>query len=140
MFWVMWAGFFAAVATVGVIFGRRIRNSREYQFRKDAGEYYIEDGKLFLNARFPDAVQAVNLEEIDHVSLDYDLGSHRRGIKYHIQAKIVRKDGSETPTVFYEHSARLRTDPEAMAAGMTAAGLRCVLPTGEGSLLRGNQA
>ena len=113
---------------------------REYLFRQGAGPIYFEDGKVFLNVSFPQPVQAALVSEIDHVLFDYDLWAWERGTACSVYLTIVKKDGTATKPVSYANSASEHHPPEHLAHTLEASGIRCVMPEGQGSALRGNRA
>ena len=130
MFWVVYGVLFLAIiAVVRIIFLKRQRDW-EYHWRKDRGHFYMEDGKLFVNVAYPQRVQAVRLEELDHIDFHYSEKERARGAGFMIFLYLVKKDGTAGKDVTYLHSLRHPYCPEEMMSELDELGVRYELSTG----------
>ena len=135
MLWILFLLFF--VGTIALMWSQfqKWTNRQKYAYRKDLGPYYFADRKLFLNASFPQVVEAVPIEEIDHVRFTYDIKSMELG-KYTLGLQIVKKDGTATKDLGFVIAPYVNPlDPHDAAAELESHGSRCELPAGRGTWL-----
>lgn len=137
MFWIVYALFFAAVVFFALRFGKKRRNSMKYVYRRDLGAFYMENGDLVLNGM---PTQYAPVSGLDHVEIDYDIYYNDHHMRYEFTMKLINRDGTETKPAYYKSFKYGNNvlNPAEIAKQLEAQGVRCMLPTGKGSLLRGN--
>lgn len=136
-FWVIYFLLFGGMVFFVIKQSERLRRQRKYNLRKDQDTFYFEDGDLVLNSLVP---QYAPVSQIDHVCFTYDIWSIENRKRYSFNVKIVMRDGTQTKDIVYtsfSHGNHVLR-PKEIAAALEAQGIRCELPTGKGSLLRGN--
>lgn len=137
MFWIIYGLLFAGVIFFTLRMSKRMREGRKYNYRKDMAPYYFENGDLVLNGFGP---QYAPVAGIDHVEFIYEIWELEKSLKYEFSMKIVNKDGSQTKESYfrsYAYGGRV-LKPADMAADLEKQGIRCTLPYGKSSALRGN--
>ena len=133
MFWVIFGIGFLGIMVFLVMRTKGKVNSWEYRFRKDKGVYYFEDGKLILNASYPQKPIGVPVEEIDHIVFTYDIKSMEIG-KYTLGLSVVKKDGTATKSIGFVIASYINPlDPHDAAKDLEAHGFHCELPSGRGT-------
>ena len=139
MFWVVFVvGFLGFMAFMVIRTERKVARW-DYRFRKDKGVYYFEDGKLILNAAYPQKPIGVPVAEIDHIVFTYDIMSMEGG-KYTLGLSIVKKDGTTTKNLGFVIVPYINTlDPQDAAKDLEEHGIRCELPSGRGTFF-GNRS
>lgn len=139
MFWVVFVvGFLGFMAFMVIRTERKVARW-DYRFRKDKGVYYFEDGKLILNAAYPQKPIGVPLAEIDHIVFTYDIMSMEGG-KYTLGLSIVKKDGTATKSLGFVIVPYINPfDPQDAAKDLEEHGIRCELPSGRGTFF-GNRS
>ena len=139
MFLIIFAVGFLGVMVFLVMRTRRKVDSWEFSFRKDKGVYYFEDEKLILNASYPQKPIGVPVKDIDHIVFTYDIKSMEMG-KYALGLSIVKKDGTATKSLgFVIASSMNPLDPHDAAKDLEDHGIRCELPSGQGTFF-GNRS
>ena len=111
------------IAIFTVLVKKMFDRNREYTGRKGVGPYFIEEGKVFINAPYPQRVQASPLNQVDHVQIFYDYGAHKASSRFTVTLTIVNKDGSKSKDCYFTYWMTQRSAPDDIAAGLTAAGV-----------------
>lgn len=135
MFWIFYLIFFVGIISLMLFGFKKWTKRQKYEFQKDKGPYYFENGMLYLNAAFPQKAEAVPVEEIDHIKFTYDIKSVEIG-KYTLGLQIFKKDGTATKNLGFVIAPYVNPlDPYEAARDLEAHGLRCELPAGRGTWL-----